>query len=150
MATLAPRIDTIEAQVNSSGLKGSVTGSAVAAGYVGENITSSFSNTTLNSTPTNQANVVLSPGVWLLFAQLWSVAANGRYMTISVSSVSNTEGTNGVNKSYGFANTGDGGGYCAVVGYVQNISSQTTYYAVGTAGASTTGCYGNISAVRIA
>ena len=150
MTTLAPRIDTIEAQVNSSGLKGSVTGSAVAAGYVGQNITSTFTGVTLTTSPANQANVVLSPGVWLLFAQLWSVAGNGRSLTISVSSVSNTEGTNGVNKSFGFSNSGDGGGYCAVVGYVQNISSQTTYYAVGSAGASTTACYGNISAVRIA
>ena len=68
MTTLAPRIDTIEAQVNSSGLKGSVTGSAVAAGYVGEKISSVSGTLTASASQVwaNATSINLSAGVWLV------------------------------------------------------------------------------------
>ena len=64
MATLAPRIDTIEAQVNSSGLKVSVTGSAVAAGYVGEVISGTVTASVLTTSYVSYASVALTPGAW--------------------------------------------------------------------------------------
>ena len=168
MATLAPRIDTIEAQVNSSGLKGSVTGSAVAAGYVGEtkrsykasNASQNISSATwtnLKDESVVDATVTLTAGVWLILANVslgGSVSTADNSKTIAVSEFSGTTTTDhlfGVNSSNALNPTVSNDSSSYIQFSVNNIGTKTYYLKIFLGASSATSVIQfNFQAIRIA
>ena len=115
---------------------------------LGESITASFTGITVGTSEANATSILVPKGRWVFTAQIWSVSGIATHLNISVNDVSATEGTNGINRTFGASSGGAGGGYAAVVGYVQTLTADTTYYAVVSAGTSIGACYGNITALR--
>ena len=165
MATLAPRIDTIEAQVNSSGLKGSVTGSAVAAGYVGEKISSVSGTLTASASQVwaNATSINLSAGVWLVSGTIVGRTVVGFTVVAAYISTTNTITgaagiaavtgcTFGYDQVVGIGNAGNGWGQVVIYGkHIVTTGASTPVY-LGFAADTTVAnqFIGSMQAIRIA
>lgn len=145
--------------VSSSGLKGSTSGTATAAGYVGEILKSTFTSSSTSPSNTqfgNATSISLTAGTWLLYGAVMNTrVASQTVMQLAISAYSNnttTDHVNGVNvqrfdaPSWNITSM-------SVGPWPVNISAGATYYlkVYQDAGSFTSANWsGNLTAVRIA
>jgi len=140
---------------NAGTIQGIISGNAVNAGFLGEQI-SAVNNTGIAPATTVSANITSIS----LTAGIWDISANGNFQfsllntayTLSISTVTNTHST-GYDKSNGSVYPARSGGRnpISLCAYRVTISATTTYYLVGSATYSTgtTSILGCIRAVRV-
>lgn len=139
--------------VSASGLPGNTTGNAIAAGYVGEKLetTSSETSATPGSFFANDGKL-LTKGVWLVIARANTTASgtltSNKAFRLGISTATGSITGNAVNihlndVAYGFG--------AEVLQYL-NLAADTTYYAVGLINGGTGTCTMDmtIQAIRIA
>ena len=135
-------------------------GSSAASGYIGEVISSTVAIGSAVSLTTATAktitSITLSPGDWMVSGNIGFIAAAGTLptlLTASISSTNNTQATSpngGAFNQLGLAFTAASTNVLPLAPTRINITTQTTYYLVGTATftVSTLTAYGSITARR--
>lgn len=117
-----------------SSIVGKTNGTAIAVGYVGQILESTYtSDTAFNATNTwgNNASVVLTPGVWLLFGALTAKLSTATGFTSYHVDVSSTNGgTDGSPNNYAEAlpPTSSTNTQTTIAGVYANVTTNTTYY----------------------
>lgn len=144
--------------VSASGLPGKTDGVAVAAGYVGERITGTMSNSSnlTSGVAANVGSLSLTAGVWLISGVCyWETLSSTLTPSGYQVGINSTSATLPTHNSYSRDTKADGD-QCLVAPTVYvNISSTTTYYLVGAltfsgGSARLTGSLSTMFAVRIA
>lgn len=125
---------TNSAGTGSPAIKGRVTGTAVAAGDIGEVLEAS-STTAFTTSTANLVSISLTPGNWLVsYFGYYGADGTNRHSDINLSAVSGTDGgatfLNG-RRSLGHYVTSTGVGTVNLLPVPINVSSTTTYYITG-------------------
>lgn len=135
-------------------------GSVAAAGYIGEVISSTVAIGSAVSLTTATAktitSITLSPGDWMVSGNIGFIAAAGTLPTVLTASISTTDNTQATSPNGGAFNqlglsfTAASTNVLPLAPTRINITTQTTYYLVGTATftVSTLTAYGSITARR--
>jgi hypothetical protein len=149
---------TFPLSISAAAVLGATTGTAVAAGYIGQVIENS--STTINSlasTPQQVATITLTPGVWLACAfGYWGADSTARFMQLYIGTTANsaagTSGTAGTSSlGSGWSASGGVGGMS--LNPVPLYVTTTTVYYLNAYVSSITGLSGQanrLQAVRIA
>lgn len=141
-------------------VQGSISGSAPAAGYIGEQILASVvpgSAVSLsNNTAANVTSINLTAGIWDVSAMCCVTGNVSLVGTSLIGSISTTSATlasdNGINIAHNPQIGSNGNDSCVVVPLVRaSLSGNTTYYLVCNCifSAGTANAYGSISATRV-
>lgn len=151
-----PATATTYGTVKGGVVPGQVSGSAVAAGYIGEILsTASVDNVTLSvgSYINITAPLSVTAGIWMLYGVVTDdgrgSGALGADFALSANSAAITGCTKGLDWIFQASNAGSSYIGATIVKYL-NISSPTTYYLVGRANGSAHHIEATMFAVRIA
>jgi hypothetical protein len=132
---------------------GSISGTAVAAGKVGEQIFNSGSAISVGSGSNTVTSIVLTPGVWLISAGVQNNGVAGNNYLVGAISLTNNSlagTTYGIDKFLGAVQNANGVGQVTIPNKYVNITVSTQYFLVANLPAATSACDGSISGVRIA
>ena len=151
-----PSIDTTNFQVLSTGvqMKGNNTNTAPPAGFIGEQIRGTGNAGVSSNTPTNQASISLTPGVWNLSCAA-EFTFSGNYSNCEVAMNSNSASFTGAAFADNYLQDNRGGSATftpiSISDYRVTLSATTTYYLVVRANFTTGSCVivGRISATRV-
>jgi len=143
--------------VAAAGLPGNTTGSAIAAGYVGEVKQSIVTNAQLTTSQANVTSLSLTPGRWLVsgMVSLRSSPNTRIYVNGCITTTSGGSGINGTTAVYG-AVVNDGAstnyGQARPAAQIFDLASTTTVYLTGQVpiNSSAANDCGELTAVRIA